>query len=717
VESGKKRKVSGTILAGAFTVPAAMGAVQQNAVSANILTDTIFPSVKNFFFPSNYSIAESFAKRVLPSIGVTLLVVAAVVVAQWWWAKNKKKPEGSIGTSEEKIDNGAQMKKNESNKIDNEEFQELKRAIINYQLDFTKINIHNIFDEHHTGFSDRSTGNLKFKLKIKLKASEARTLFTFKEKNGNYVSALTNEDINKNKDEPGLVEVWILGFCKDGRIAFSLNEEDKSPFISQKPVNVNFINMLMIEKTKELLRQGRKLTNPVFFKKCDSSSKDKYESSFLEIKTGPDFLYFVNSGDFKKDKKMMEEKAKDYKGEMEEIIEEEDEYNNSINEEDDNNIINDSVNIDNDDNNNNNYEEAIVPPETNLENLHEFLEKNKSFFNETLCHKPLNFSVKSLKEELLELISGSGLEDIKEEEMNLQILEITKDSIKLLGTSEMGEEIGEYTLKFDSYEKAKQLLDFFNIWFELFEVNIRLRIGEENGVFWCVFGSEEEENAGFGSDLYEISGSLDVKHAMQERKESIKSTILKNFLEFLEKNKNYFKEDVQVDMEVNDFKYYFKDLIVDSDLENIQDDSDLKNIQDNKVIRSKILEIAEGSLTLSVTTGKCKGDDFNFVADGEPKKYTLKIDSYEKASELLDFFNAYFHVSNKSLWFSTSKNGCFYCYFGSETDFNNGVPHGKYYMDGDLDLTLGDQYNKGYDNDHHNFEGEDNIQDYEENYE
>ncbi len=45
---GRKRKVSGTILAGAFTVPAAMNAVQQNTVNANLFTESV-NSVSDFF--------------------------------------------------------------------------------------------------------------------------------------------------------------------------------------------------------------------------------------------------------------------------------------------------------------------------------------------------------------------------------------------------------------------------------------------------------------------------------------------------------------------------------------------------------------------------------------------------------------------------------------------------------------------------------------------
>ena len=55
---GRKRKVSGTILAGTFTVPAAMSAVQQNAVSANLITD-LPSSVSNFF---TKKAGESFLK-------------------------------------------------------------------------------------------------------------------------------------------------------------------------------------------------------------------------------------------------------------------------------------------------------------------------------------------------------------------------------------------------------------------------------------------------------------------------------------------------------------------------------------------------------------------------------------------------------------------------------------------------------------------------------
>lgn len=79
MESGKKRRLSGKILAGAFTVPAVVSAVQQSTVSANVLTDTILPSMKNFFFPANYSVLQSLTKRVLPSILITLVVALGLV--------------------------------------------------------------------------------------------------------------------------------------------------------------------------------------------------------------------------------------------------------------------------------------------------------------------------------------------------------------------------------------------------------------------------------------------------------------------------------------------------------------------------------------------------------------------------------------------------------------------------------------------------------------
>lgn len=79
MESGKKRRLSGKILAGAFTVPAVVGAVQQSTVSANVLTDTILPSMKNFFFPANYSVLQSLTKRVLPSVLIILVVALGLV--------------------------------------------------------------------------------------------------------------------------------------------------------------------------------------------------------------------------------------------------------------------------------------------------------------------------------------------------------------------------------------------------------------------------------------------------------------------------------------------------------------------------------------------------------------------------------------------------------------------------------------------------------------
>ena len=75
---GRKRKVIGTILAGTFAVPAAMSAVQQNAVNANLFTASI-NSESNFFAErslKNFLKVTTYA--ILPAVIVALLGVLGI---------------------------------------------------------------------------------------------------------------------------------------------------------------------------------------------------------------------------------------------------------------------------------------------------------------------------------------------------------------------------------------------------------------------------------------------------------------------------------------------------------------------------------------------------------------------------------------------------------------------------------------------------------------
>jgi|GEM_PF-2086373 len=82
--SGRKRKVSGTILAGAFTVPAAMSAAQQNVTSANFFTEAA-TSVSDLFTKRTLnSFLKCAAYVILPSIALVAFGVFAYYAYKYY---------------------------------------------------------------------------------------------------------------------------------------------------------------------------------------------------------------------------------------------------------------------------------------------------------------------------------------------------------------------------------------------------------------------------------------------------------------------------------------------------------------------------------------------------------------------------------------------------------------------------------------------------------
>ena len=92
MENNKKRKLSGTILAGTFAVPAALSTAQQNITSANLFTD-VCSSVSSFFTKKAEESTFSFlASRIGTCIGITVLLAGIYMLYKGLFPEKKNEP-------------------------------------------------------------------------------------------------------------------------------------------------------------------------------------------------------------------------------------------------------------------------------------------------------------------------------------------------------------------------------------------------------------------------------------------------------------------------------------------------------------------------------------------------------------------------------------------------------------------------------------------------
>jgi|GEM_PF-4823663 len=96
MENSKKRHLSGTVLAGAFAVPAAMSTAQQNVTSANLFT-SLYSTASNFFTKKAGESTFSFlASRAIACIGITVVVVSLYKLYKYLLSSGEEKKEESI---------------------------------------------------------------------------------------------------------------------------------------------------------------------------------------------------------------------------------------------------------------------------------------------------------------------------------------------------------------------------------------------------------------------------------------------------------------------------------------------------------------------------------------------------------------------------------------------------------------------------------------------
>ena|GEM_PF-2822785 len=278
MESGKKRKVSGTILAGAFTVPTAMSAVQQNAVSANLLTD-FSSSVVNFFTKkARESVLEYTAKKILPTVIVLLGVVFLVEYFAHSKNNSKKKAKSEngedktikekrskieeifskIGTSKDQLENKKPLNKKNIQK-------EIIEKIENFDLDFDLINMENI----------KINKDRKIDLKINefiynegygQKEEERCTVIELKKEDVKIFSEVEIKDKNFiNSPEGSVVKLYIKSVDKDGKFTFTIDgkvSEYKSKSFGKRTA---FMNMVLMARCKQNLKIENNFKNKFKF--------------------------------------------------------------------------------------------------------------------------------------------------------------------------------------------------------------------------------------------------------------------------------------------------------------------------------------------------------------------------------------------------------------------------------------------------------------------
>ena len=110
MENSKKRKLSGTVLAGTFAVPAALHAAQQNITSANSFTD-LCSSASSFFTKKAGESTFSFlASRIVTCFGVAFVVLGLYGLYKYLSSSEKEES----GSKEENIENN-EIKEEENN--------------------------------------------------------------------------------------------------------------------------------------------------------------------------------------------------------------------------------------------------------------------------------------------------------------------------------------------------------------------------------------------------------------------------------------------------------------------------------------------------------------------------------------------------------------------------------------------------------------------------
>ena len=130
MENSKKRHLSGTVLAGAFAVPAAMSTAQQNVTSANLFT-SLYSTASSFFTEkAGESTLNFLVSRIGTCIGVAVVVVGLYKLYKYSLSIGEEKKEGNISEKKEIIEG--------KNKLDDGQVKKILESVLKEKEKYIK---------------------------------------------------------------------------------------------------------------------------------------------------------------------------------------------------------------------------------------------------------------------------------------------------------------------------------------------------------------------------------------------------------------------------------------------------------------------------------------------------------------------------------------------------------------------------------------------------
>lgn len=125
MENNKKRKLSGTILAGTFAVPAALSTAQQNITSANLFTD-VCSSASSFFTKKAGESTFSFLfSRFVTCIGVVVVAIGLYRLYKYLFPNEN----GGNNSKEENIENNKIKEEDNLDGVQEKTAREILRSV------------------------------------------------------------------------------------------------------------------------------------------------------------------------------------------------------------------------------------------------------------------------------------------------------------------------------------------------------------------------------------------------------------------------------------------------------------------------------------------------------------------------------------------------------------------------------------------------------------
>lgn len=147
MENSKKRKLSGTILAGTFAVPAALSTAQQNITSANLFTD-VCSSASSFFTKKAEESTFSFlASRIGTCISITVLLAGIYMLYKELFPEKKNEDDfKKYELINENTEKNEENKKVKSEEVTKDILKEVLKQLEAYIKEFIREKIKEIFN-------------------------------------------------------------------------------------------------------------------------------------------------------------------------------------------------------------------------------------------------------------------------------------------------------------------------------------------------------------------------------------------------------------------------------------------------------------------------------------------------------------------------------------------------------------------------------------------